>query len=115
MKGLTYRPACDSKGNFLPWLNKLGGSSGAYVIRKLGTVVYVGESHTGRLRDTIKRHFYDWKDDPERKHHTYPKCSAEIAVRVTPPGAAKGAQNNLIRRLNPRDNLSIPPGDANPL
>jgi hypothetical protein len=48
-----------------------------------------------------------------RKHHTYPKCSAEVAVRVTPPGSAQGAQDNLIRRLNPRDNLQIP-AEENP-
>jgi hypothetical protein len=113
MKGLNYRPACDAHGNFLPWLNALGSLSGAYVIRKLGTVVYVGESHTGRLGDTIKRHFYRWKDSPDRKHHTYPKCSAEIAVRLTPPGSAQGAQDNLIRRLKPRDNLLIP-AEENP-
>jgi excinuclease UvrABC nuclease subunit len=115
VKGLNYRPPSDSTGQFFPWLNDLRASSGAYVIRRSdnGEVLYVGESHTGQLARTIKRHFYAWQDTADRKHHTYQKGRVEIAVRVTPPGpAAIGAQNNLIRRLNPRDNGTNPA--ANP-
>lgn len=110
MKSLTYRPPCDDRGNFLPWLNDLRNQSGAYVIRSRPGLfsgprcLYVGESHTGNLAKTIKRHFYPWDDAPERKHAVYDRHAVEIAVRLTPPGAAVGAQNNLIARLNPRDN-----------
>lgn len=105
MKPLAYKPGFGSDGRALDWLNSLRNLSGAYVIRaNSGGVLYVGESHTGRLADTIKRHFYTWKDSPERQHFTYAKGRVEIAVRVCPPPAAVSAQNNLIRRLKPRDN-----------
>jgi hypothetical protein len=84
--------------------------SGAYVIRSKRTkrALYAGESHSGNLAKTIKRHFWRWTDDPERKHHTYSRFDVEVAVRLTPPNAAIGAQDNLIRRLEPRDNEFVP-------
>lgn len=108
MKAISYRPGFNSEGRALQWLNDLGNQSGAYVIRNAstGAVLYVGESHTGRLADTIKRHFYKWDDTAERRHYTYQKGRVEIGVRLCPPGAAVSAQNNLIRRLNPRDNTN---------
>ena len=110
MKPQNYSPVCDRSGEFLGWLNDLRNRSGAYVIRnaRSGRVFYVGESHTGSLAKTIKRHFWRWRDDPERKHYTYDRALVEIAVRVTPPNAAVGAQDNLIRRLKPRDNAFVP-------
>ncbi len=106
MKELSYRPVFDAHGEFLPWVNELRNRSGAYVIRDAGNhrCLYVGESHTGRLAKTVKRHFYPWRDDAERRHHTYDPRRVEVAVRICPPDAAPGAQNNLIRRLSPRDN-----------
>ena len=110
MKDLTYRPPCDANGEFAHWLNALRNQSGAYIIRSRHTreIFYVGESHTGSLAKTIKRHFYPWRDDPERKHNTYDRHRVEVAVRLTPPPAAVGAQDNLIRRLEPRDNGYTP-------
>lgn len=114
MKGLTYRAPCDANGEFADWLNALRNQSGAYIIRKRAGLfsgplcLYVGECHTGSLAKTLKRHFYPWRDDPERKHNTYDRHAVEVAVRVTPPPSAVGAQNNLIRRLEPRDNGFIP-------
>ena len=110
MRDLTYRPPCDANGHFADWLNALRNQSGAYVIRSRRTreILYIGESHTGRLAKTIKRHFYGWQDDAERVHNTYSRQRVEIAVRLTPPPAAVGAQDNLIRRLEPRDNGYTP-------
>ncbi len=110
MKTLNYTPTCDASGQFLGWLNALRNMSGAYVIRDKHTKqpLYVGESHTGNLAKTIKRHFWHWNDDPERKHHTYSRFKVEIAVRLTPPNTAPAAQDNLIRRLEPRDNGFMP-------
>lgn len=110
VKPLAYRPPCDEQGKFLPWLNALRNQSGSYVIRSRAGMftrprcLYVGESHTGNLAKTIKRHFYPWRDDPERQHFVYDRHDVEIAVRLTPPKSAIAAQNNLIRRLSPRDN-----------
>jgi hypothetical protein len=111
MKALTYRRPVDAAGNIAQWLLDLRNQSGAYVIRSRRgrSILYVGESHTGRLAKTIKRHFYRWRDTPERKHHTYRPGDIEIAVRLTPPGAAAvGSQDNLILRLEPRDNGTNP-------
>ena len=105
MRELYYRPPCDADGNFTDWLNALRNQSGAYIIRHRRTrrILYVGESHTGNLAKTLKRHFYPWRDNPERKHNIYDRHAVEVAVRVTPPPAAVGAQDNLIRLLDPRD------------
>jgi len=110
MKTLLYRPPCDANGNFPDWLNSLRNLSGAYVIRHKSThrILYVGESHTGNLAKTLKRHFYPWRDDAARVHNTYDRHAVEVAVRLTPPTTAVGAQGNLIRRLAPRDNGYIP-------
>lgn len=114
MKGLNYRPPCDAHGDFADWLNALRNLSGVYVIRSCAGLfsapqcLYVGRSHSGRLAKTIKRHFYRWDDDGERVHQVYDRRDVEIAVRLTPPNAAPGAEANLIRRLEPRDNGLIP-------
>ena len=113
MKGLNYRPPADNQGNFLPWVHDLRNQSGAYVIRQGRTVVYVGESHSGNLAKTLKRHFWPWRDT-EGPHATYNRCKVTVGVRLTPPGAAIGAQNNLIERLKPRDNGTNPNANADP-
>ena len=106
MKELHYRPPCDANGEFADWLNDLRNQSGAYIIRQASNhqCLYVGECHSGSLAKTVKRHFWKWRDDAERRHHTYDRRRVEVAVRLTPPPAATGAQNNLIARLNPKDN-----------
>ena len=102
MKSLVYRPPF-ANGKPAAWINALGRSSGAYVIRSRGgRTLYVGESHTGRLAKTLKRHFYRWRG--KTAGNTYDPGSVEVAVRVCPPSAATTAQNNLINRLGPRDN-----------
>jgi excinuclease UvrABC nuclease subunit len=105
MKRLSYRPIADAEG-FLQWIEDLHGKSGVYVIRRSATheVLYVGESHSGRLRNTLKRHFWRWKDSQQRIHHCYARSSCEAAVRLTSAARAPAYQNALIRKLDPRDN-----------
>jgi len=115
---LIYRPVGDA-GAYPEWLRALNGKSGAYVIRELRwvsrpEVVYVGESHTGRLYQTITRHFQQWRRDKSwwtfklgRLHDpgtTYQRGSVEVAVRVTRGDRAIDEQAVLIDRLRPRDN-----------
>lgn len=109
MATLNYRAPADKEGNFLPWLHALRNQSGAYVIRKKsGAVLCVGESHTGNLARTIKRHFYPWKIkgwfSDQFMGREYNRCAVDVAVVTCPPAAAVGLQNNLIERLDPRDN-----------
>lgn len=114
MKPLLYRDPLRSQNHsakvFAEWLNELRNQSGAYVIRdrRTHTVLYIGESHTGQLAKTIKRHFYKWPDDANRKHFTTKPDRVEVAVRLTPPGTATAAQDNLIQRLQPSENRLEP-------
>jgi hypothetical protein len=105
---LVYRSpvASDDPARYAPWLLALKNQSGAYIIRarRSHRILYVGESHTGRLYMTITRHLRTWRDAPERVHHTYDRRDIEIAVRPCPPSAAVTVQNKLIDRLAPRDN-----------
>lgn len=99
--------------------NLAGETSGAYLIRSArnGFVLYVGESHTGRLYSTLTRHFQGWsrskdfwrgagfsKNDPGV---TYQRHLVEVAFYVTPAARAVRLQDALIRKHAPRDNLRL--------
>ncbi|KAB2892943.1 MAG: M23 family metallopeptidase [Kofleriaceae bacterium] len=124
---LTYRPVGARGERYPEWVQALRGESGVYVIRERdpdGTpiVVYVGESHSGRLYETLTRHFQTWRrwkgfwkgqfaegHDPGL---TYPRDRVDVAVRVLPADAAIDEEERLIRRLRPRDNLIGQPEDV---
>lgn len=101
----------------------LAGLSGVYVLRVGGRVVYVGESHTGRLYQTITRHAQSWGRvkgywaragfTPNDPGVSYARESLSVAWRVLSPSAALRAQAALIRELRPRDNVQLQrePGD----
>jgi hypothetical protein len=113
---LAYRPVGGQGEPYPDWLRRIRGSSGVYIIRERGgPIVYVGESSTGRLYETLTRHFQQWRrykgfwrgqftegHDPGL---TYDRASVEVAVKVTSPDAALDEEARLIRRLRPRDNL----------
>jgi Peptidase family M23 len=112
---LVYRPVGRRGEPYPDWLRRLKGESGVYVIRQEGRTVYVGESHTGRLYDTLTRHFQTWRrwkgfwkgqfaegHDPGL---TYDRESVEVAVRITSASDAIDEEARLIERLRPRDNL----------
>ncbi len=124
--GFTYR-SVGSKGEpYPPWVRDLDGESGVYVIRERKRdgdfeIVYVGQSHTGRLYDTLTRHLQTWRrwkgfwkgqygegHDPGL---TYDRDRVEVAVRITPPSEALDEEARLIKRLRPRDNLLGQPAD----
>lgn len=106
---MTYRDVYRGR-EFAPWLEALNGRSGVYVFRaKLtGTVLYVGESHTGNLARTIKRHFWTWNDRTKRHHYVVGVLPVEVAARITRASEAQDVQNRLILRLAPRHNLQTP-------
>jgi hypothetical protein len=78
-------------------------------------VVYVGESHTDRLYETLTRHFQDWRryksfwsgqySEGHDPGLTYDRSRAEVAVKITSPSSAIDEERRLIERLAPRDNL----------
>ena len=90
------------------FVKELRGKSGVYVIRGKNDKrpLYVGESHTGRLKKTLLRHFQAWSG--KTAGPTYSRSSVEIAVQVTSPGDAVSTQNKLIDQLDPRDNRISP-------
>jgi hypothetical protein len=104
---LKYRPPYVAK-KVAPWVSGLGARSGAYVIKdaRTGQILYVGESHSGRLRKTLLRHFQAWTGRTAGK--TYNPERVVVALRFCPPSAAVSCQNNLICRLRPRDNEALP-------
>jgi hypothetical protein len=125
---LKYRPVGASAEPYPDWVRMLDGKSGVYILRETqddGTTetVYVGESHTGRLYQTLTRHFQTWRrakkfwsgqytgslsHDPGL---TYDRERISVAVRVLPADRAIAEEARLIARLRPRDNLIGQPAD----
>jgi hypothetical protein len=113
---LTFRPVGARFEPYPGWVQKLRGKSGVYVIREIdGPILYVGESHTDRLHETLTRHFQTWRrfkgwwqgqygegHDPGL---TYERGAVEAAVRITSPNEAIDEEQRLITQLCPRDNL----------
>ena len=106
----------DASGRYIADLRQLADlkASGVYAIIQGGRVLYVGESHTGRLFDTITRHFRKWRIDPandakgrRRGGTTYKRGAVRVAWVVTEPDAAQTLQYAEIERLDPRDNAII--------
>jgi hypothetical protein len=125
--GLTYRPIGASGEPYPPWVRALDGKSGVYVIREVqrdgsAETVYVGESHSGRLYQTLTRHFQTWRRSKKfwtgqyggQGHDpglTYPRDRVTVATRVLSPARAMAEEARLIARLRPRDNLLGQPAD----
>jgi hypothetical protein len=119
-RALSFRPVGGRNEPYPDWVRALKGQSGVYVIREhtaggRPAIVYVGESHSGRLYETLTRHFQAWRrwkgfwrgqfgegHDPGL---TYRRDRVEAAVRVTSAADAIDEELRLIQRLKPRDNL----------
>lgn len=108
-----YRPPEDAREphRFARWLRALWGVdvSGVYVIRDASTreTLYVGESHSGRLYDTITRHLQSWRTG-HQSGQSYERTEVEIAIEVTRRNEALERQNDFIADLLPRDNRYRP-------
>lgn len=112
----AWRPVGSPGEPYPTWLRALTSQSGAYAIRDRRTkrVLYVGESHTGRLRKTITRHLQEWTRrkrfwasvySPNEPGTIYRRASVDIAIAVTSADEARATQDALIIRLRPRDNV----------
>lgn len=92
------------------------GKSGVYVIRDRQTkqILYVGESHSGCLYETLVRHFAANNDRngshgrAHAWHVCYNRADVEVAVKVVRKGRAVALQDRWIVRFMPRDNRNIP-------
>lgn len=122
---LSYRPI-GASGRYPDWIRALRGKSGVYLIRERqrdgsNPVVYIGESHAGRLYQTLTRHFQTWRRHKKfwsgqytgsQSHDpglTYHRARCTVAVRVLSPERAMTEEARLIARLRPRDNLLYQP------
>jgi len=108
MASLRYRSPVDGRDplSYARWVRELRGRNGAYVIRDADTreVLYVGESHTGRLYATLTRHFQFW--DGYTAGTTYDRDAVDVAIcRLGAPSKdVVHGQIDLIIELSPRDN-----------
>jgi hypothetical protein len=109
MARLKWRsPLADDGQGLADWLRALRGQglSGVYQIRDAGTkeVLYVGESHTGRLFETMTRHLYACNG--RGSGPSYHPRAVEVAVIIaeTPLDDSVADQYALIQQLNPPDN-----------
>ena len=105
--GLEFRKPYDGRGNVQPWVKTLGGKSGVYIIKMDGQIVYIGESHSGKLRKTLLRHFQNWTG--KTSGNTYPKTKVEVAIVRCPASAAVATQDAMIIEFSPRDNIQGKP------
>jgi hypothetical protein len=121
--GFAYRPIGASGDPYPDWVRGLKGKAGVYVIREIATreIVYVGSS-SGRLYDTLTRHFQTWRrfkgfwrgqygegHDPGL---TYTRDRCEVAIRFTSASASLDEEMRVIARLKPRDNVIGQPSSA---
>ena len=106
---LEFRPVKESRA-VAGWVKALKGKSGVYVIRQpgfLGEVLFVGESHTGRLYSTLLRHFQRWKGPTAGP--TFPVSKVEVAVIRTPAEKAVETQSAVIAEYRPKLNVTEKP------
>jgi excinuclease UvrABC nuclease subunit len=114
MPRLNFRPILAPDGKYAEWVSELQNANGAYVIKhaETGEVLYVGESHSSRLKDTLTRHFRAWNGP--QAGPSYHADAMLVAIVLTPPRTAIAAQDNLIFRLKPADNIVVPEGTDGP-
>jgi len=108
-----------TKTGYASWLADLAGAHGIYIIRRrarrrqAALILYVGESHTHRLRETLQRHFQQWTG--QTAGPTFDAKDTEVAVQVFLSGEdAIREQNRYIRRFRPIHNAQIPAPEAEP-
>ena len=113
---LNFRSIDGEPGDRYPeWIAACAGRSGVYVINaKRGGVLYVGESHSGRLKATLVRHFQRWRRDKLNLYSktdwsrttgkTYDRGDVLVWVHPCRKDQAQKLQYALIQKLEPRDN-----------
>lgn len=112
-RGLIFRAVLrndqpDGARRYAAWMKRATDQSGVYIIRANGSgeILYIGESHTDRLKETLTRHFRSWQDSAERIHFTFDPAAVAVAVRYTSAGDAVHQQNELIAELGPKFNTN---------
>jgi hypothetical protein len=96
-------------GGFATWIREMRGQSlnGVYLIREALSfeIVYIGESHTGRLYETLTRHLYSWSGRGSGPSYLPALVDIAVLVAETPLDDPVADQYALIQRYDPRDNV----------
>src|SRR5258706_10269474 len=103
---------------FPDWVRATRGFCGVYFIRSAvdgtvdyepaerGQILYIGESHTFQLYETLTRHLQRWSS---ATNHAYERERVEIRVLLmVDPEQAIALQDEEILRHTPRDNARVP-------
>lgn len=109
MARLRWRTPVAADGRHLAdWIGELRGSgaSGVYLIRDARTrqIRYIGESHTGRLFETMTRHLYMWNGKGSGPSYRPNLVELAIIVAETPLDDPVADQYELIQQHEPPDN-----------
>ena len=77
-----------------------------YLIRDARTreMLYIGESHTGRLYETLTRHLYIWNGKGSGPSYRPQFVELAVLVAETPLDDPVADQYALIQKHQPRDN-----------
>lgn len=114
---LAFTPVGGPGEPYPAWVRALRDVSGVYAIRQrddrgVPVLVYIGESHTDRLYQTLTRHWQTWRRSGfarrESEHDPgmwYARERCLAAALVTPADNARCIQDALIDYLIPTDNL----------
>jgi hypothetical protein len=95
-------------GRYPDWVRELEGKNGVYLIREgaITGISYIGESHSNRLFDALTQHFRRWTGDHKTAVPVYSRSRVRVSVVMVPKTHARYLQDELICRLEPRDNRS---------
>lgn len=90
---------------FADWVRALVDENGVYLIRLTGTdeVLYIGESHRGRLYDTMTRHLQNWNGFGSGPSYHPERVDVAVLVVEDPEDAIR-LQYELIMQYQPVDN-----------
>lgn len=86
------------------WLDEIRGFCGVYRIRDAssGEMLYIGESHSHRLYETLLRHFSAWRNNESR---TFAREEVQVSVRLCDPHEAAEMQFDALRKWPTRFNV----------
>lgn len=101
----SWRSPLGDDRRWASWMRELYEKNGVYLIRDVaGELLYIGESHTGRLFFTLTRHLWSWSG--RGAGPSYDPRRVQVAVEIIDsPTETIDRQFDLIRRLSPRDNM----------
>lgn len=108
MRRTRWRSPIDDRG-LAEWVRALRGQglSGVYLIRDAPTreMLYIGESHTGRLFETLTRHLYVWTGRGAGPSYYPALIRVALIIAETPLDDPVADQYALIERHAPKDNV----------